>query len=196
IDIRSGSRVVTLATTSRCPDSTAVSTANTEASSSNGTPIVTSRTGRPPEPRRAVRAAISRVDTHLSLRVQLPVRQVPSPSPDLLSPPRHVDQEPEGHQPEDDREDPLDVEVGEHDRCRDAEGERHANDLEAVAAHLPHDAPILLGRDLLGVPPAPAVGTRPRLPIRDAFHFAAIASDGDRGATHPRSEEHTSELQS
>src|SRR4029450_2994375 len=184
--MRRGSSVVTLTTTSRCPDSTAVSTANTDASSSSGTPIVARRTGRPAAavpversvPRSLVSAPIG------SLRVQLPVREVPGPSPDLLAPPRHVDEEPEGHQREDDRQDPLRIEVGKDDRRPDAERERDPDDLESVATHLPHDPPVLLCRDLLGVPPAPAFEANPPLPVRDALHLAAVAADRDGGATH------------
>src|SRR5512132_541445 len=186
MDMRSGSSFVTLTTTSRCPDSTAVSTANTDASSSSGTPIVASRTGRPAAPL-PVETSVPRslVSTPIgSLGVQLPVREAPGPSPDLLAPPRHVNQEPEGHQREDDRQDAPNVHVGQDDRRPDAEHQRHPDDLKAVAPHLPHDPPVLLGRDLLGVPPAPAVGTRPPLPVRDAFHPTAVASDGDRGAAH------------
>src|SRR6185503_12883469 len=184
--MRSGSSAVTLATTSRCPDSTAVSTANTDASSLSGTPRVASKTGRPAAPR-SVETSVPRslMSTPIgSLRVQLPVREVPGPAPDLLAPPRHVDQEPEGHQREDDRQHALDVHVGQDDRRPDAERQRDPDDLETVVPHLPHDPPVLLGRDLLGVPSAPAVGAHPRLPIRNALHLAAVAGDRDGCATH------------
>src|SRR5580765_1710896 len=116
--MRSGSSAVTLATTSRCPDSTAESTANTEASSFSGTPRVASRTGRPASPRLVETSAPrSLMSTPIrSLRVQLPVREVSGPASHLLTPPRHVNQEPEGHQREDDRKDALDVHVGQDDR--------------------------------------------------------------------------------
>src|SRR5262245_24499353 len=105
MDMRSGSSVVTLATTSRCPDSTAESTANADASSSSGTPIVASRTGRP-SARLPVETSDPRslISTPIGLlRVQLPVWEAPGPPPDLLAPSRHVDQEPECHQGEYDR---------------------------------------------------------------------------------------------
>src|SRR6187397_2573076 len=179
MDIRSGSSAVTLAITSRWPDSTAVSTAKTEASSSSGTPIVTSRTGRPGSPLPAETSVPrSLVMTRIGLlRVQLPVREIPGTPPDLLAPPGHVDQEPEGHQRQDDRQDTLDVHVGQHDRRPDPEGQRHPDDLQPVLPHLAHDPPVFVGRDLFGVPAAAAFGALPRLPVRDALDLTAVASD-------------------
>jgi hypothetical protein len=63
--------------------------------------------------------------------------EVPGPTPDLLTPPRHVDQEPEGHQREDDRQDALDIQVGQDDRRPDAERQRDPDDLETVASASP-----------------------------------------------------------
>src|SRR5581483_2066481 len=88
----------TFATISFCPHSTAASTANAAASSSNGTSSVASMTGRLPEATSAVsrsRLGPLRLSVSISLRPQLPARRVPRRRAHPPPPHGQVEEEPD-----------------------------------------------------------------------------------------------------
>src|SRR6266704_1017550 len=190
-DSGSGGRSTKLATTSRWPSSTAESSAKATASGSNGTSSVASMTGRPVAAPRSLAARGSArssagMNPHCpSLRMQLPFAQAPRLLPDPPSPPGHVEQEPEAHH---DREQNQDPDSG-HDRQdhdRDDDPQRGGEHGDAQPSHIAHDPPVLLGRDLPGVPAAMAGGAHPPLAVRNVSDPSAVAADGDQGTAHAR----------
>src|SRR5438046_2180373 len=126
----------TFATISFCPHSTAASTANDAASSSNGTSSVASMTGRLPAARSETssRGPPRRRVSIRSLRMELPPRRVPRCAPHLAPPHRQVEEEP--RRGDDRREE--DEPVADDDDERDEHGGEHRGEddrLEPVAPH-------------------------------------------------------------
>src|SRR5712691_11059333 len=105
---------ITVATISGCPHSTAASTANAAASSSNGTSSVASITGRPRAPidETSSRVARRRRVSMPLLGVKLPAGGASRRQPRLPPPPRQVQEEP-GRR---------------HDRSHEDEGRVHDDD--------------------------------------------------------------------
>src|SRR6266571_1715657 len=181
-----GGSSTTLATISGCPDSTAASTATTQACASNGTSSVASSTGRPPDSTgTAGTPDLVRLRVDILLRTELPPGEVPRPAPDLPAPQRHVPEEPESQDDRHQEKEPLTGE-GPEQREHGHDGEGRPHHREPVPAHLPHDAPVRLGRDLRGVPATATLLARPALPVGNVPDVAALAADGDGRAAHPR----------
>src|SRR5262249_39491323 len=120
-----------------------------------------------------------------SLGAEFPLAQVLGLFPHLAAPPGHVEHEPEAHH---DRKQHQDRDAEERDQSRDRhhDRQRHADHPDPHHAHVPHDPPVLLRRDLGGVPGAAALAADPPLAVRGVADIAAVAADGDLGATHAR----------
>src|SRR5919201_7101306 len=99
--------------------------------------------------------------------MELPRREASHASAQLPPPERHVPDEPSGEDEWNQEEDRLRDEEREQ-REAPRERERDADHGEAQAAHLPHQSPVLVGRDLPGVPPTRTLLALPPLTVRDA----------------------------
>ena len=69
-------------------------------------------------------------------------------------------------------------------RDRHHDRQHRAEHREPHPALVPHDPPVLIRRDLGGVPGAAAPGADPALAVRGVADIAAVAADGDQGTAH------------
>src|SRR5581483_10148130 len=175
----------TFATISGCPHSTAASTANATAVSSNGTSSVASMTGRVPagadgtREREPGRRSVSM----RSLRVELPPRRAAGGGPCPAPPHRQVEEEPRGRHDRGEEDEAL---VHDGDQRHEDRGEqrRQAEGLEPETLHRPEQPVVLLGRDLPGVPGAAAALAAPPLAVGELAPLAALALHRDRRLAH------------
>src|SRR4029077_20890682 len=65
-----------------------------------------------------------------------------------------------------------------------AESAAAAHAPQPVPAHLPHDSPVIGGRDLIRVPPATAAFTGPALTVSQEMDRLAVACHGHAGTLH------------
>ena len=118
-----------------------------------------------------------------SFSMELPPRQLTRTPTHLPSPRWHEPYEPRAEENRDyQKQRGRDEDSQEHDDCDHAEGDR--NHLQPVAAHFAHNAPVLVGGDLSGIPAAPAALALPDLAVRNQPHFPTFAWHGDRGRAH------------
>src|SRR5215467_13869763 len=179
----SGGSSTTFATMSGWPSSRAEVTANSAAPWSKGTlKKVARRTGLL-SPRDLVSGDRRRPScVVMSLGVQLPAREVAHPLPHPAAPARHVKQVPPGHDDREQQQKPLRHKKGEEPE-RHAEHEGRPDGAEPEPAHLPHDPPVLVGRDLTGIPPA-AARAAPGLPVGEVVNFATVTLHRDACTFH------------
>jgi hypothetical protein len=126
-----------------------------------------------------------RLRVRILLWAELPPGQAPGPASNLTAPQGHVPEEPESQSDRHQDEEPStgkDAEQREHRR----DGQSHPNHREPIPAHLAHDAPVRIGRDLPGVPATAALLAGPSLAVADVADLAAVTADRDGRAAHPR----------
>src|SRR5579864_6625041 len=150
------------------------------ASSEKGTSSVARSTGRRADEggdrfsRERVRRSVN-----MLFRVELPAGRASRGTTVSAPPARQNDEEPERHHDRHEQDEARadDDDQRDHDR-RSNPG--HCERLELVAPHSAKEAFVLLGRDLPGVPRAPARLAPPAVAVGDVLALAAVAFDGDR----------------
>src|SRR2546430_1589081 len=165
---------------SGCPFSTAESTANAVASSEKGTSSVARSTGRRPEERSKTSSReLPRRRVSMLFGVELPARRAVRRSPVPAPPERqsHVEPGDDHHRDEQDEARADDDDQRDHDRGCDR---RRYERFELVAPHSAKQSFVLLRRDLLRVPRAPARLAAPAVAVCDLSRLAALALDRDR----------------
>src|SRR5262249_60222016 len=103
----------------------------------------------------------------------------PPPPP---GPARNVEEIPPGHEDREEQQKPLRHKEGEQPE-RHAEHESRRDRAEPEPAHLPHDPPVLVGRDLAGIPPAAALAL-PGLAVSEVIHLATVTLHRDACTFH------------
>jgi cytochrome P450 len=115
--------------------------------------------------------------------MELPRGQAPGPLPDPAPPPGHVEQEPEAHHDRQEQQDP-DAGHGRQDHDRDDHAQRGGQHVDPHPAHVAHDRPVFLGRDLARVPATMAGGAFPAHIVRNVSDPPAVTANGDQGTAH------------
>src|SRR4029077_19262720 len=118
-----------------------------------------------------------------SLWVEIPSAQASGLLSNPPPPPGHVEEEPEAHH-DGQQYQQLESGKGRENHDRDYEGQRGEDHGNAHPPHVPHDSPVLLRRDLPGVPAAVARGALPPLSVGDVSDPSAVAADRYLGTAH------------